>query len=217
MSSQFFQDSPEASLLTPVHADKIRLRSLLRSRRRALSDQEQQSHSRALARLFTCSTLFLRCRRIALYLASDGEIDPLLLGDRAAHAGKQLYLPVLRGNTHNKLWFAEYRSGDRLKCNRFNIQQPDIRRRPPVSPWGLDLILLPLVGFDDKGNRIGMGGGFYDRTLAYLNHRVHWQRPLLIGVAHECQKLPFIDPQPWDIALDGVISERNFYLITTEK
>ena len=193
------------------------MRRELRARRRALSPQQQKSHSRSLVRLFTRSPLFLRCHRIALYLSNDGEIDPLSLGTKARRAGKKLYLPVLRSGNRNALWFAEYRSGDKLTANRFAIDEPDIRKRKPVRPWGLDLILLPLVGFDESGNRLGMGGGFYDRTFAYLKHRRCWRRPLLVGVAHECQKLSSIEARPWDVAVDAVITERDLYLKNTEK
>jgi 5-formyltetrahydrofolate cyclo-ligase len=67
------------------------------------------------------------------------------------------------------------------------------------------------VGFDGECNRLGMGGGFYDRTLAYLRQRTHWRRPRLIGIAHACQRLDRIDPRPWDIPLDGVATEERIY------
>jgi 5-formyltetrahydrofolate cyclo-ligase len=67
------------------------------------------------------------------------------------------------------------------------------------------------VGFDVECNRLGMGGGFYDRTLSYLRQRTHWRRPRLIGIAHACQRLDRIDPRPWDIPLDGVATEERIY------
>ena len=68
-----------------------------------------------------------------------------------------------------------------------------------------------LVGFDARCNRLGMGGGYYDRTLAYLRHRVHWRRPLLVGVAHECQRVERLEANPWDVPLDLVVTERRIY------
>lgn len=111
----------------------------------------------------------------------------------------------------NRLWFSEYRSGDRLIHNRYGIIEPDIRRRKPVAAWGLDLVLVPLVAFDKTGNRIGMGGGFYDRTFAYLISGNTWYKPKLIGVAHELQQLNSIQPNPWDVPLDGIVTERCLY------
>ena len=187
------------------------MRKELRARRRALSNQQQQSHSQSLARHFVASPLFLRCHSIALYLANDGELDPAPLAAEARRAGKKLYLPVLRARPNRALWFCEFRLGDPLYRNRFGIQEPDIRRRPPRPPWGMDLILLPLVAFDAEGNRLGMGGGFYDRTFSFLRHRNHWRKPLLIGAAHECQQIGLIETRAWDIPLNGVITEAGYY------
>lgn len=187
------------------------MRKELRARRRALSSREQRSHSRSLARRFVTSPLFLHCQSIALYLANDGELNPDQLAVEARRAGKKIYLPVLKANPKRSLWFCEFQLHDPLYRNRFNIPEPDIRRRPPRPPWGLDLILLPLVAFDAEGNRLGMGGGFYDRTFSFVRNRNHWWKPLLIGVAHECQQVELIEARPWDIPLNGVITEAGFY------
>lgn len=185
------------------------LRRTLRARRRALSKHTQRRHSRQAAQAYKGSTLFLRYQRIAAYLANDGELDPSPIIEAAFGAGKQLFLPVLRHRPSKSLWFSEYRRGDRLLINHFAIPEPDIRARPPVPPWGLDVILMPLVGFDQRGQRIGMGGGFYDRTLDYLPLRQFWRRPLLIGLAHECQAWPLLPTRPWDVPLDGVLTENG--------
>ncbi len=78
--------------------------------------------------------------------------------------------------------------------------------------WHLDLLLLPLVGFDADGHRLGMGGGFYDRTLAALRPPRCGQRPRLVGIAHDCQRLIQIVPRPWDIPLDAVVTECRVYV-----
>jgi len=98
-----------------------------------------------------------------------------------------------------------------LLPNRFGIPEPPLKHRHIRMPWGLELILLPLVAFDSDCNRLGMGGGFYDRTLAYLRHRCCWRRPRLIGVAHECQRVEGLPVNEWDVALDAVITERRVY------
>lgn len=185
------------------------LRSKLRHQRRALTPQQQRQHSLAAARYAATSRYFINSQRIAFYLAADGELDPLPLLKRARSHGKHIYLPVLRPGLHNTLWFAEFRTGDRLIKNRFGILEPDTRRRKPTPPWGLDLILLPLVGFDPQGNRLGMGGGYYDRTLAYLHRHLYWQRPRLMGLAHQCQQVATLDRQPWDIPLQHIVTENG--------
>jgi 5-formyltetrahydrofolate cyclo-ligase len=194
---------------SPMQNSSKEIRRTIRQRRRALPDQQQRAHSLSAARHFFTSPLASRSR-IALYLANDGELDlqPLMQGLLAC--SKRIHLPVLRPESRNRLWFAEYRAGDRLIPNRFGILEPDIRKRRPIPPWGLDLVLLPLVAFDDAGNRIGMGGGFYDRTFAYQTRHDHWIRPRLVGVAHECQRIDRIERNTWDIPLSGIITEQGY-------
>jgi 5-formyltetrahydrofolate cyclo-ligase len=184
------------------------LRRSLRQARRALSHRIQLSNSLALAERLRSSPIFLRARRIGAYVASDGEIDPLPLLDVARATGKRCYLPVLHPFAGPSLWFCEWRAGDPLVPNRYAIPEPDPKSRPPHPAWSLDLLLVPLVGFDARGNRLGMGGGFYDRTLAYLNRRTRWHRPRVLGLAHELQRVDALPTNAWDIPLDGVVTER---------
>jgi 5-formyltetrahydrofolate cyclo-ligase len=192
--------------------DPVKLRKGLRSQRRALSPRDQRLHSSAMSSLLCRSPLFLNSKRIALYLEEDGEMATGLILTKARKLKKQCYLPVLRPRPQQALWFAEYRPGDRLLRNRFHIEEPCIHTRHLTPPWGLDLILLPLVAFDPQGNRLGMGGGYYDRTLAYLASRKFWRKPKLIGIAHELQKVNILEKKVWDIPLDGVVTEEELYL-----
>jgi len=165
--------------------------------------------ARALARSLGRS-LRVRCaHRIACYLANDGEIDLGPAMRLLGRGGRQILLPVLHGE---KLWFLPYGSETPLARNRFGIPEPAVsaRRRRPARH--LDLVLVPLVAFDAAGNRLGMGGGFYDRTFAYLRNRALWKRPLLIGVAYEFQRLDALPSQTWDIPLQGVATEKRLYL-----
>ncbi len=186
------------------------IRRTIRARRRTLSSREQYRHSQAAARHFIRNIQLVRARRIALYLASDGELNPQPLAERLLKLNKQLYLPVLRPGLYNALWFAEFRPGDRLLPNRFGIAEPDTRHRKPVAPWSLDLIIVPLVAFSDDGTRMGMGGGYYDRTLAYQRQHKTWIRPALIGYAHDLQRVKRLTRQAWDVPLHGVITEQGY-------
>jgi len=188
------------------------LRKALRARRRSLSVARQLANSKAAATHLIRSGIFLRYRSIAIYHACDGELDPSPLASFGFAYRKKIYLPVLRQDKKQALWFVEYRPGDAMKKNRFGISEPMAVKQQRIAPWGLDLILLPLVGFDLQGNRMGMGGGYYDRTLAFLKRRTHWHRPTLIGMAHDCQRLPKLKTHSWDIPLDGVVSETGLYL-----
>ncbi len=80
-----------------------------------------------------------------------------------------------------------------------------------VRAQKLDLILLPLVGFDTHCHRLGMGKGFYDRSLEFLNHRQHWRKPHILGLAHDFQRVESLPADPWDVPLQGVVTDKSFY------
>jgi 5-formyltetrahydrofolate cyclo-ligase len=183
------------------------IRNTIRSKRRALTTAQQQAAGENLAALISQQNFFLRAKRIGIYLANDGEIDPSLLMGIALNAKKDCYLPIIHPLQFNRLYFGQYREGDQLKSNRFGILEPQFNSATIVPLWTLDLILLPLVAFDRSGSRIGMGGGFYDRTLAACANQP--RRPNLIGLAHGCQEVENISQQSWDIPLDQIITDRE--------
>lgn len=182
------------------------LRRTLRRARRMLDPRAQARASAGLCRVIASLPEFRRARRIAFYLAHGGEIDPRPVFALAAALGKSCYLPVLHPGGQNRLYFAPHRPGDPLLPNRFGIPEPRLRHRIPL--WTLDLIFIPLVAFDAAGNRLGQGGGFYDRSLAHLRHAA---RPLRIGLAHGFQQVPRLHPNPWDVPLHGVATEQGFH------
>jgi len=188
------------------------VRRRLRAARRALSAAQQREHATAAARLLMRSPMLRHARRVALYWAADGELDPQPLMQRMPGRRRRWYLPVLRRHALGRLWFVRYTNNDRLRANRLGIPEPIRRKRRITAAQALDLILLPLVGFDTDCNRIGMGAGYYDRSLGFLRYRSHWRRPLLIGLAHECQRLDRIEPHPWDVPLDAVVTEARIYM-----
>ncbi|WP_053150123.1 MULTISPECIES: 5-formyltetrahydrofolate cyclo-ligase [Pseudomonas] len=195
----------------PALLPRPQLRRLLRQARRALTPVQQRQAALGLYRQLAQHPLFRRARHIALYLPNDGEIDPRLLLRAAQRRGKATYLPVLSPWPRTKMVFQRIRPGEQLHPNRFRILEPriDIARQRKV--WALDLVLLPLVGFDDAGGRLGMGGGFYDRSLAYLARRRQWRKPTLLGLAHECQKVERLAQASWDVPLQGTVSDRHWY------
>jgi 5-formyltetrahydrofolate cyclo-ligase len=155
---------------------------------------------------------FLNSQRIACYIAVDGEIDPAPLLKQAWKMGKSIYLPVLVPFCENRLWFAPYQPGCKMRLNRFGIPEPVSSRRHMISASDLDLVLTPLVAFDTYGNRLGMGGGYYDRTFAFLRRRQYWKKPLLLGIAYELQKVKKLTSQKWDVPLYGTVTEAALYL-----
>ncbi|UVK98581.1 5-formyltetrahydrofolate cyclo-ligase [Pseudomonas sp. B21-048] len=195
----------------PALLPRPQLRRMLRKARRALTPCQQREAARGLYKQLAQHPLFRRAKHISLYLPMDGEIDPHLLMRAAQRRGKVTYLPVLSAWPRTKMAFQRIRPGEKLKPNRFRIPEPrhNIARQRKV--WALDLVLLPLVGFDDVGGRLGMGGGFYDRSLAYLARRKNWRKPTLLGLAHECQKVQRLAQASWDVPLQGTVTDKAWY------
>ena len=181
----------------------------MRSRRRELDRHARIRAERGLLRWLVRLPAFRKAQRIGVYLGNDGELDPARLVRRAWSMGKRCYLPVLRDRPDITLRFAAYRPGMAMRANRFGIDEPDVPRRLLLSARHLDLLLMPLVAFDGSGNRLGMGGGYFDRTLAYRRRAGSWRRPHLLGVAFAFQQVAALPSEPWDVPLDGVITDHG--------
>lgn len=186
------------------------LRKQMRSRRRDLTAYEQRLASAMAIDNILHHPIFLRARHIALFLPNDGEIDISELMPTAWAMHKRCYLPIL-ASPGQRLVFAPMEKDSRLELNRYGIPEPVANRRQLRLPRQLDLVLTPLVAFDAQGNRIGMGGGYYDRSFAFLRRRQHWCRPHMLGVAHDFQRVSTLPQQPWDVPLHGVFTDRQFY------
>ncbi|WP_297527693.1 5-formyltetrahydrofolate cyclo-ligase [Thiohalobacter sp.] len=189
--------------------DRARLRRELRARRRTLPAHERRALAERMARHVAHDRRFRNARHVAVYLAADGEMDPGPLILRARAMGKALYLPVLLPAGANRLWFAPWREDEPLVPNRFGIPEPARAARTRIPPQRLDLVLTPLVAFDARGHRLGMGGGYYDRTFAHLLRHRHFLRPRLIGLAYGFQRQPALPAQPWDVPLAAIATEEG--------
>ena len=184
------------------------LRRQLRQARCALAAHEHAERSARICQQLVNHRLFRAAQHIACYLPNDAEVDLSSLIETAWAMGKTVYLPVLSAIHHNRLHFLPYAPGDVLMANSFGIPEPVLRSRRVSALTRLDLVLTPLVGFDEQGNRLGMGGGFYDRSFAYLRRRQVWRKPHLLGVAFDLQRCAAGLPhQPWDVPLEGVVTE----------
>ena len=192
--------------------DTKTLRQQIREKRRALSDSERECAAFSLCERIASSRVFQQSKHIAFYLTNDCEIDLALLIEHAWQQGKHCYLPVLAEPNTQRLWFIPYTAKTKLKTNRYGIAEPVHSRKTRLrKTLSLDLILMPLVAFDKQGNRVGMGGGFYDRTLAFLKQRQYWHKPKLLGVAYELQKQEQLKTNPWDIPLQAIATEKRLY------
>ena len=179
------------------------IRRLMRKRRRQLTAAEQRNAALRLRNHLLSLPRFRHARSIAAYLAVDSEISLEPVIETAWSLGIPVYLPCLRGE---HMEFRLYTPQTGLILNRFGIPEPEARA-PSINVRFIETVLAPLVAFDDKGGRLGTGGGYYDRTFAYLRLRNCWKRPSLFGVAHEFQRMEDLPLARWDVAMNGVITD----------
>lgn len=180
---------------------------------------QQRDAAKDARRTLAREMVFLRARKVAMYMAGAGELDPQPIMEMALAMKKQCYLPImskgLLPHTGGKLVFQQYDpQTDSLAVNRYGIHEPLFDPRSLIPTRMLDLILTPLVAFDRQGNRLGMGKGYYDQTLAGLHRQ--WRRPTLLGMAHSFQEIDALAPEAWDIPLDGILTEKELFWIHTQ-
>ena len=209
--------------MTPtVKQQRQDIRTSKRVLRNNLTPAQQHLNSQKICQRLLKTPEFIRAKKIAFYLANDGEVNLSLLLHYAQKAEKHCFLPCIEKKSAKKLYtfsekskksekkslvFRRYTSHTKLIKNIFNIQEP-CRHMPSLSGAKIDLVIVPLVSFDKKGNRLGMGGGFYDRKFNAKHHFPHTQ-PNLIGVAHQCQSSEHIPHLGWDVPLKCIITEKG--------
>lgn len=198
----------------PATADRNTLRKQLRLQRRQLPPNERLACAKQLTQHLGQERILLNSRHIAVYLPADGEMDSWPLIEFLWSIGKTTYLPVLVPFSEQRLWFSTYARDDALVYNRFGILEPERVHYGRIRTAALDLVLTPLVAFDTSGHRLGMGGGYYDRSFRFLKQRRYLCKPRLLGLAYEFQRTPRITPEPWDVPLDAVATEDRVYHCT---
>ena len=190
------------TLLSDIPFTRQQIRQQIRQRRRALTPEQQTQFALQAADRMMAYPPVLLAQTVAVFLSFDGELDTRPLIDQLWRAGKRVYLPVLHPFSPGNLLFLHYHPSSDLVVNRLNIREPklDVRDVLPLSQ--LDVLVTPLVAFDAAGQRLGMGGGFYDRTLQ------NWQQYRLqpVGYAHDCQQVDSLPSEEWDIPLPAVIT-----------
>ncbi|MGB2742309.1 MAG: 5-formyltetrahydrofolate cyclo-ligase [Cognaticolwellia sp.] len=204
---EFTKNSEQAALASKNNRNAIRQKTrLLRQR---LTPTQQNEAAIHLLASFSIDEKIISAKSIALYLSNDGELDTQLLIEWCWQQGKQVYLPVLHPFATGHLLFLHYDSQTPLVENHFGIAEPKLDVRKIIPPQQLDIICTPLVAFDNAGARLGMGGGFYDRTLSHW-HQHHQQqsvvKPYPIGLAHDCQLVGSLPSESWDIPLPEIIT-----------
>ena len=196
-------------------ADPTTLRKTLKRQRQSLTDAERKCASEAAIAHILRHPRYRSAKRLAAFIGSNGELDPSPLLDHAAALDKACYLPVLHPFLKGRLWFCQWQPGQKLYPNRFNIPEPLPHWRRLIAARHLDLIVIPLLGFDKQGHRLGMGGGYYDRTLSFVNRTRHATRPFLLGFAHHSQQVAALRPNPWDVPLDAIATDKGILITHT--
>ncbi len=178
------------------------IRQQIRERRRALSPEQQRQFALQAAERMMAWPPVVLAHTVALFLSFDGELDTQPLIDQLWRTGKRVYLPVLHPFSPGNLLFLHYHPQSELRVNRLKIREPKLDVRDVLPLAELDVLVTPLVAFDASGQRLGMGGGFYDRTLQ------NWQQYRLqpVGYAHDCQQVEILPSEEWDIPLPAVIT-----------
>lgn len=187
--------------------DRVQLRRDLRSRRRALPAAQRIAAADTLANQLLALPFLPDSGHVAGYWAMDGEIA---LNSWQVRLPRSLVycLPVL--HTDNSLRFAPWRPGEALVSNRFGIPEPDVDPAEALPAQALSLVVMPLVGFDARGHRLGMGGGWYDRSFAFRNAAA--PPPWLVGAGFNVQRVPHLDQEAWDVIPDALCTETETLL-----
>ena len=188
---------------------KSAVRKHLRACRKNLSKSFRRHAALQIQRGMINTGFVLRAKRFGLFIPHGAEIDTLPLIARLLAMGKEVYLPSVPNNRYTlRLWFSRLDANSRWVSNHFGV--PEIHLSHVVRAPALDVLCMPLVGYDLHGYRLGMGGGYYDASLAYLRHRHSWRRPKLLGLAFSCQRLDEpLSRDAWDVPLDAVLTEQG--------
>ena len=185
------------------------LRDSLRLLRRNLVISEQKAASKAVYDSVTKQDFFTSANHLAFYLSFDGELNPKPILEKAVEENKSCYLPVISSNNQSEMSFRLYEEDMSLNENKWGIQEPS-KLRSSISPLNLEVVFVPLVGFDEKCFRLGMGKGFYDKAFNFKSRNIA-ARPLLVGLAHECQRVQEVPTESWDVRLDLVVTAERIY------
>ena len=191
--------------------NKDSLRTLILNERGEHSKASHQQKSEYIVKQVSQSPPFKKAKRVAFYFAIRGEADPQKLMRENHTNNKTFYLPVLSPNIKQGLLFAPIKKNTQYKNNKFSIPEPICDHNDLLTGDSLDLVLMPLLGFDKQGNRLGMGGGFYDRTFSFKRSKK--SKPILMGFAYDFQEIETLKTEDWDIPMDYIATESKLFKI----
>ena len=185
---------------------KASFRKQISLKRKSLSEKEKLDSEKSLVQLWESVEDSYNTNKVALYWPVNGEISTNSLISNFIKDGSECFLPIISQDKKNKiLEFALFEIDNPLTNNRFDIPEP--RKSTIVDLNELDVIFLPCVCFDSKGNRIGMGGGFYDKTLSLLSNN---QKTQLILLAYDFQEVESCFPEGHDVKADACLTPNQY-------
>lgn len=185
--------------------NRNQMRKEILAKRKNLDESFQAEASQKICDHIFSLNIFKEAKHVAIYFANNGEVNP----KKILSAEKKFYLPILDPKKPNHLLFQSYNNDEILKPNQYGIPEPSLNVNKLIEPEKLDCVLVPLVAFDNEGNRLGMGVGYYDRTFSFLQHKTRPHKPVLIGLAYSFQKIPTYTPENWDIPLDIIVTDHE--------
>lgn len=176
--------------------------------RRSLSPERRQEFSAECVARLRQLHIWPSAKHVAVFAALNDEVDVSALWTEDAKS-RNYYLPIMRSDS--SLSFANFTPDTPMKTRVFGIQEPVHTPAEIIDTKKLDIVVTPLAAFDQHANRIGMGGGYYDRSFAFVRNPTINKRPYLVGVAFEVQKIEQVRCNSWDVSLDAIITEKQVY------
>ncbi|AXT39512.1 5-formyltetrahydrofolate cyclo-ligase [Alteromonas sp. BL110] len=200
---------------------RAQLRKELREARRSLPDEQHEEAAQCIAAQLNTLPFVKSANTVAGYLVNDGEVNlKYYIESTWQLSHKKFALPVLHPVCKGHLLFLDYTPHSQLINNKYNIEEPVLSCENVIPVTQFDVILMPLVGFDTSGNRLGMGGGYYDRTLSFTQRKLNTQsalnqhNPKLVGIAHDVQEVDALPIAPWDVPLDAIVTPSRTLIFT---
>jgi 5-formyltetrahydrofolate cyclo-ligase len=190
-----------------IDHSRERLRNQMREQRERCTPVERIAAASGVADVLEQLPEFLVDQHIAGYWAIGGELPLHFAVTRARARGQHFYLPIV--SKGSSLRFAPLLPNADIQPNRYGIPEPAHTDADLLAPMQLDLVLMPLVAFDRRGHRLGTGGGYYDRSFAFLREAPRPARPLLVGIGYSFQEVVELPIQHWDVRLDFVATEKE--------
>jgi 5-formyltetrahydrofolate cyclo-ligase len=194
-------------------SERSALRKVLRERRAALGAGDRIAAATGLVEHLDAISEFLTDANVAGYWAVAGELPLAAIVGGLRARGQTYFLPIV--DDQKRLQFAPWWPGMAIAANRFGIPEPSDTNHAHLAPDAMDVVLVPLLGFDRHGHRLGFGGGYYDRSFAFLRDVERPSKPLLVGIGYAAQEVEHIEPRDWDVMLDYVATERELVNCTS--